>query len=254
MEVFKINETNNDIEGILNEFKQLVKNKDRIKILRKLRAIREDPTYQNLTETDFYNIIGGILKEDQEYFMKKLYRDIQYNLTHYNRYKLEKPLEELERYILENYSFYEGETMLFESPGKVICRAGLKQVPTKGRLYITNYRTIVQGVQKTSNPLTFGIGLLPHALTKAAKKSLGKLHETLSSEARPLYGFAFPLNNIIEFKKGAFTLKLTAQLEDRRFNYSIEPNPNQKPGETRRQALDYALGKLYEIIGSNNKK
>ena len=249
-----MNEINKDFESTLNEFKQLVKNKDRKKILRNLRLIREDPAYQNLTEIDFYNIIGGILKEDPEFFMEKLYEYIERNLTHFNRYKLEKPFEELERYILENYCFYEGETILFETPGLVICRAGLKQVPTKGRLYITNYRTIVQGVQKTSNPLLYGIGLIPHALTKAAKKSLGKIHEALSSEARPLYGFAFPIHNIIKLKKTFYIIKLAAQLEDRQFTYSIKPNPNLKPGETRRQALDYTLGKLYEIVESLNKE
>ena len=76
-----------------------------------LRDLRIKEEYQSLSNTEYYDIVGETIKLNPDIFMKHIYGDRRF--YQYNN-------SEMQKYILEKISLYEGEQILFEDSGKII--------------------------------------------------------------------------------------------------------------------------------------
>lgn len=140
----------------------------------------------------FYDFLGEVLIEKPGLLdRKKLYK----YLTFVKKAKIPVVrLIELESYLIEKYSLFDGEELLFSFNGDLRYR----RYRYKGRLFITNYRIIVLGkVEEMGHALELLVGsfnskMLP---TDYEEKILKRRLPTEDSEEKAFIGWQFPIKN-----------------------------------------------------------
>ena len=168
-----------------------------------LRDLRIKEEYQSLSNTEYYDIVGETFKLNPDIFMKHIYGDRRF--YQYNN-------SEMQKYILEKISLYEGEQILFEDSGKIIQEGGGGINTVSGRIYVTNYRIIAQGTLSTKKEKQVGGGWglmdlvrvpMELALTgnRAGRKSKDELIEGSTYQELPCYGYQFKTKNHSGLKK-----------------------------------------------------
>ena len=156
-----------DISKVLNIIKEeLQKSKSSSsKILKTLLDLRSKEDYQQLSDSEFYNIVGETINLKPEFFMKEIYNSFRNKMR-----KLigDEKLMEMDKYILEKYYLHEGEQILLEFKGNL----GQNRRMTEpifidgANFFATNDRIIAQGklkgpYNKYSSELAFYGYLIP---------------------------------------------------------------------------------------------
>lgn len=96
-----------------------------------------------VSDIDVYDLIGEMLLICNQGYKDKFYEKIKNNLT--NFLSIEHTIE-MERRILEKFCLFEEENIITAFNGKII----LYGARIIGRIYLTNYRIIAQGVLKVA--------------------------------------------------------------------------------------------------------
>ena len=188
-----------------------------------------------LYDFEFLNSIGETFKLNPLFFMKELYTKIWK--------KMGKLLGEggrirAERYIVENYSLYGGEQILYKCEGTIKKKRPLKKPNTKisvsmGVLFITNQRIIAQGklaveelVQtRTITPMIGGT-------SESEKDKEYRTADDYLSEASELcFGYVFPIKQLTNLRKSG-----------RKLSYNLVD------GLTTLTVKKEQLDKLYDIL------
>ena len=202
-----------DLNQLKNNIKEEISSPEpsHERIITYLNDLRTKEEYQSLTDSEFYDIVGETFKLNPEFFMKyiygnqKLYKDVNE--------------QEMEKYIIEKFCLYEGEQILHECNGEIKeLNPSLKfavgtpvKVLVHGRIYVTNYRIIVNGKLSARGGRLYGgggllLGLLDLAsagVTGGSKRDKSKtgIIEGSTSQEIPCYGYQFKTNNHVELKK-----------------------------------------------------
>jgi len=158
------------------------------------------------SDTDYYDIVGEIFSFNPRYYMTSLYPKF-------------KSLE-MTRYLVEKFSLYENERIIYEFPGKIkqSIFTGINPVVIRvkgGVIYVTNLRIIAQGKLTVGGGLRASQSTLGKAISlQMAKKAQDKakkgfLNESLFQEL-PCYGYQIKGRNHFELKKKNKAVKYLA--------------------------------------------
>ncbi|MFX1504194.1 MAG: hypothetical protein ACFFDH_24755 [Promethearchaeota archaeon] len=158
------------------------------KVLNVLLDLRRKAEFQQLSDSEFFNIVGETFKLNPEFFMKKLYRSFRSKIG-----KLigDEKLKELERNILEKHYLHEGEQILFEFNGDVGQNRRMTEplLLTSASIFCTNERFIAQG------------------------KLNGPYNRYISDLA--FYGYMFPFKNIFKLSKSSKKIKYRMMVDNK---------------------------------------
>ncbi|MFW9782766.1 MAG: hypothetical protein ACFFFB_10835 [Candidatus Heimdallarchaeota archaeon] len=197
---------NNQFVHVLNELKALVKRRKINEIIRLFTRfqLKVIPEYKFLTDTQIYDLIGEVMNYDPILFSEKLYQGVRGTIP------IEK-FREMERYIMEKYSFYSGEKILHEYYGKVgyyvprVVMGNIKFQITSAIIYITNYRIIAHGFLKAGSSYATIFGGLMGTAYSAGKMrgaifEIRDLHKQLDSEQKSCFGYQFPHTGMMDLR------------------------------------------------------
>lgn len=222
-----------DVESVRENLKYLMQVQNRRQIIKTIEDIivQKKMPYQAI-----YDLIGELLVDNSEYFMQKIYPKLYKKLS-YLSYSVN--LFELEKYILEKYSFFSGETLLTSFNGKVI----QKDTQVAGHVYLTNYRIIAQGKfgptpgstfaaigagssasGQTSSNVAFAMGLNDY-IQKRVQKQLQNYMDHKALQNNPCFGYQYPIMD---------TYDVYRKKKDVRYRVNIE---FEKHGKTKRKTL-----------------
>ena len=209
---------------IKEEFEQV----DPLKISAFLSDLLSKKEYQLLSESEFIDIVGEAFKSNPEVYMENLYEEVRKRVK--KLYGDEK-LKEMEKNLLEKFTLYDGEQILFELEGSIKQIEGVEvtssgQVSAKeylgyvvpifgdnnpvkvsissGSIVVTNYRLIAQGKLKVSGGGYQGISVLSAISgTKASLRDESRKFKIASSiqQELPCYGYQFSIQNHHNLKK-----------------------------------------------------
>ncbi|MFX1258265.1 MAG: hypothetical protein ACFFAN_10420 [Promethearchaeota archaeon] len=248
--------------------KHLIVENKKNEIIKYLSNLFKNYSHDDTLRKEIYDIIGEILIENPEFFMKDLYFPLYKKIE---KLLLSKEKEEMEKKILKKFCFYKGERFITFSKGRII-KKGFFDFRVEGRFYLTNLRLIAHGKLPSiwaefgaAMPITDGgfflfILLSPFILTgsyfskKKKKKALSKV------SGKPCFGFQFPLLRIHQIKRKEREIKFTIKFEHEwkgrtkmataklRVQPSKEKGENKRDFQTRREIV---LTKINEILNSN---
>ncbi|MFW9866048.1 MAG: hypothetical protein ACFFEN_08105 [Candidatus Thorarchaeota archaeon] len=135
-----------DSSNVLNIIKEeLQKSKSSSsKILNTLLDLRKKEEFQQLSDSEFYDIVGETINSKPEFFMKKIYKSFRNQVR-----KLigDEKFMEMEKYILEKYFLHEGEQILLELKGNFGQNRRMTDpiFINNANLFVTSDRIIAQG-------------------------------------------------------------------------------------------------------------
>ncbi|MFW9829542.1 MAG: hypothetical protein ACFFEY_18355 [Candidatus Thorarchaeota archaeon] len=198
-----------EVNQILNDIKKAIeKSKPNVKlILNILYDLRSKKKVRQLTDTDFFDVVGETYNMAPEFFMKELYETFMVKIG-----KLigAEKRQEMERYIIEKFCLDEDEKILY------VCKANVKltemlEQTTKGKtkgglfgiiisvksgdIFITNQRLIAHGFFKVKGGesqkwFVWGPGSL-WIFTGGSKR---RERQKELFESTP-FGYQFPIKN-----------------------------------------------------------
>lgn len=228
-----------DVESVRENLKYLMQVQNRRQII---KTIEDIIVQKKIPYQAIYDLIGELLVDNSEYFMQKIYPKLYKKLS-YLSYSVN--LSELEKYILEKYSFFSGETLLAAFNGKVI----QKDTQVAGRVYLTNYRIIAQGKfgstpgstfaaigagasagagsstgGQTSSNIGIALGLNDY-IQKRVQKQLQNVMDHKALQNNPCFGYQYPIMD---------TYDVYRKKKDVRYRVNIE---FEKHGKTKRKTL-----------------
>ena len=186
------------MESIKEAFENMHKNPSiyKKKILTYIFDLRAKEEYQDLSDSEVYDIVEEAFKLNPENFMKHVYYDLRKKFS--KRYGDEK-LKEMEKYILEKYYFHEGEQIFFEFNGKIVQNRKMTQPIgffKSASIFFTNDRIIAQGKLEGS----------------------WRLYKIYSPEL-VVYGYVFPNKNVFKLRKSSTissnTIKYRVMVDNR---------------------------------------
>jgi len=137
--------------------KQFTEQKNKSEIINILRNyITRLTQIDEASRKKIYDLIGKVLSEDPQFFKLKLFKPF-----YKNKQNLLAPhlRIEMENYLMNNYWFFKGETLIISSKGSVLFNKNYHEI--RGRFYITNQRIIALGKQLEGNKRTAaGYGII----------------------------------------------------------------------------------------------
>jgi hypothetical protein len=173
-----------------------------IHIINLLADLRIKEVYQTLSDSDYYDIVGGTLKLNPDFFMKYIYGN---GKLYANVNK-----DEMTKHIIKKFCLYKGEEILFEFQGNIKQIDDVQNnvyVQVKGGpIFITNYRIIAQGKLKVKghsfNAWIWG-GSIAWLLSGGSKraKSREEFVDKSAKQKLPCYGYHFDTQNHVRLKK-----------------------------------------------------
>jgi len=155
--------------------------------------------YKTLSDADFTVLVAEAFRlTPQMMFMAYLYPDL---IRILKKRIGDDRVEEMIKFILEKYSFYEGESVLFEFNGIGIQRIkDIKGTAIKiksARIYMTNQRIIVNGVISESKFINFLMGgWLGLALGEPMDVALEVRYQQKLTEGKSCFGYEMPIRPI----------------------------------------------------------
>jgi len=117
-------------EQTFTDMKEEFEQVDQSKISAFLSDLLSKKEYQLLSESEFIDIVEEAFKSNPEVYMEKLYEKVRKRVK--NLYGDEK-LKEMEKNLVEKFSLYEGEQILFEFEGNISQLEGV-EVTSSGQL------------------------------------------------------------------------------------------------------------------------
>ena len=198
-----MSEKNQIIDNIKMEFSARRSAK---RILKSLYSLRTQEKFQQLTDSEFFDIVGEVFNLNPDFFMKELYKTFRNKM---GRIIGVEKLKEMEKYIIEKFCLYEGEQILYECKGNIKQTELLEQKksgkykmdswPVKisvrsGDIFITNYRIIAHGVLKVSGGESTRLWTWTSlwVFSGGSKRTERRDAKIKSS---PLFGYQFPYKN-----------------------------------------------------------
>ena len=219
--VFKMGENDLDVEHIREQLKYLIQVKNARQII---KIIAEMIVQKILPLEAIYDLIGELLGENLEYFMQKMYPKLIKKLGNLSS---SLNLSELEKYILEKYSFFSGELLLTSFNGKVV----QKDTQVNGRVYLTNYRIIAQGKfgptpgstmaaagagssmgGQSGTNIGMAIGLNDY-IQKRVQKQLQNVMAQSSLQNNPCFGYQYPIMDTYNVYRKKKNVKYRVNIE-----------------------------------------
>jgi len=213
-----------------NDLSYLMDNKKHKKLAKNIANLIKK---SEIPLNEIYDIIGDLLKKDFEYFMEAVYPMLLAQL----RMIPMSQMNEMDEHILKKFCFLEGEDIIATFFGSI----SEKKVNSTGRIYLTNYRLILSGVQVVRSAqskmgygpgrpgligMAFRSGITRHrkavrrAITKALRADIGSLNLVE-------WGYYFPIHeayNIKKTKKG-ISYSITVETEKKPLVMSITITP-----------------------------
>ena len=160
--------------------------------------------------TTFYEFFGETFIMDPKYFMEKFLKTYLKNIT--KLLDLQQVFN-MEAYVLQKHSFYENEKIIASFPGEISIGSGKKV----GRIYLTTFRIILIGTNKSKGIPMVTTSLLGMAINKSIQKSIvknlqSKISQITSSEL-PCLGHQYPMFGLQKIKLGNKSVTYRVLLE-----------------------------------------
>jgi hypothetical protein len=196
-----LNDVNEIKDEVIEEIKNVRPSPNKIiTTLFNLRIDREGiefspkDEWRYIPDIEFFNIVAALFTSGPEFYMKNLYRGIVKRMIKLNG--IDK-LKDMEKYIIEKYCLYPGETILFDCLGGIqfFENPTLKSrgVTSNGNLYITDSRIIVCSY-------LFGKGLM--AMGGSVSSGHGSRKRIMDHSFREkCYGYIFPIKDLYNLRK-----------------------------------------------------
>ncbi|UCC20499.1 MAG: hypothetical protein JSV62_04205 [Promethearchaeota archaeon] len=200
-----------DKNQLINEIKEELQNErpNSNSILKSLYDLRTKEKSHQMTDSEFYDVVGETFKLSPDFFMKELYQTFRNKMA---KIIGVRDLMDMEKYIIEKYCLYDGEEILYECHGSIKQSTGESDVAvsvSKGFLFVTTHRIIAQGTIKVSGghdilgPGTIILPLVWATFSGISKRARGKtdLIESSIDQELSCYGYQFQIKNHINLKK-----------------------------------------------------
>lgn len=160
--------------------------------------------------TTFHEFFGETFIIDPNYFMEKFLKTYYKNIT--KLLDLQQVFD-MEAYVLQKYSFYENEKIIASFPGEISIGSGKKV----GRIYLTTFRIILIGINKSKGVPMLTTSLVGMAINKSIQKSIvknlqSKISQITSSEL-PCLGHQYPMFGLQKIKLGNRSVTYKVLLE-----------------------------------------
>jgi len=208
---------------------------------------------QKLLDKEFYDLVGEVIRFNQQYFMEKMYPKFYKNIS---RLFNSNQMYEMEQYILEKFSFYSGEKLLDSFNGKTV----QKDTQVAGRVYLTNYRIIAHGkfgptpgsslaaagagaAGGTGSQTGTNIGAsmaLNEYIQKRVQKRLQEYMSHESSEGKSCFGYQYPIIDSYNVARKAKNLSYRVDIEF------------EKKGKLKRKTLKMKIVPKKELAETSN--
>ncbi|UCC20498.1 MAG: hypothetical protein JSV62_04200 [Promethearchaeota archaeon] len=226
-----------DKNQVINDIKDLVRNPKipAKKVIKSLYELRTKEKFKQLSDSEFFDIIGEIFKMNTDFFMKELYQAFRNKMV---KIIGTEKLKEMEKYIIKKFCLYEEEQILYECEGEIkqkelfVDIVPLKISVSSGNLFFTNYRIIAHGKLEVSGGEGSALLILTPSLsvfsggTKRAESKKKIIEDSIFQEL-PCYGYQFPIENRTELSKKNLLHRIEyfVEINDRKYKISIKPNP-----------------------------
>ena len=233
------------VNQVINDIKKEVRN-PRIsvnKILKSLYDLRTKEKFQQLSDSEFFDIVGEIFKMNPDFYMKELYQTFRNKM---GKIIGAEKLKEMEKYIIEKFCLYKEEQILYECEGNIKQTELLEQKPSgkykmdsfplkisvrSGVLFFTNYRIIAQGKLKVSGGESWNLWIWAPKLfvfsggSKRAESKKTIIDGSIYQEL-PCYGYQFPIKNHTGLSKSNLLhiIAYSLMIDNRKCTISIKPN------------------------------
>jgi len=147
----------------------------------------------------FHDFFGATFIIDPNYFMGKFLKTYHKNIT--KLLDLQQVMD-MESDVLRKYSLYDNEKIIATFPGEIAIGGG-KMV---GRIYLTSFRIILIGTNKSKGIPMVTTSLAGMAINKSIQKSIvknlqAKISQITSSEL-PCFGHQYPMFGLQKIKLG----------------------------------------------------
>lgn len=205
-------------------------------ILKTLFDLGSEANSQQLSDSEFFDIVGETFKLNPEYFMKELYKRFMKKMS--KIIGAEKQ-QEMVKYIIENFCLVEDEQIVYECKANVnifekssqIKFQGYKITISSGYIYITNFRIIAQGSFKVEGgqhiltPLLF-----TPRFNDLSGYSRRKERKIEFIESSPTFGYQFPCNDHYGLAEGKHPklVSYTIMTDERYWVINITPTDKSK--------------------------
>ncbi|MHA1241747.1 MAG: hypothetical protein ACTSQU_13340 [Promethearchaeota archaeon] len=158
----------------------------------------------------FHDFFGATFIIDPNYFMGKFLKTYHKNIT--KLLDLQQVMD-MESDVLRKYSLYDNEKIIATFPGEIAIGGG-KMV---GRIYLTSFRIILIGTNKSKGIPMVTTSLAGMAINKSIQKSIvknlqAKISQITSSEL-PCFGHQYPMFGLQKIKLGYSTVTYKVVLE-----------------------------------------
>ena len=157
-EIHELDYKNQVINDIKKEFQN--PNPYTERILKTLFDLRAKGISQQLSDSEFFDIVGETYKLNPGFFMKELYKTF---IVKVGKIIGPEKRQEMEKYIIEKFCLAEDEQVLYGCKGNVKClpmkmpsfsEIVFGNIPSislrSGDIFLTNYRLITHGLLKTT--------------------------------------------------------------------------------------------------------
>lgn len=196
-----------------SEIKNLINTKSYVSIFKIFREV-----FNNVGDIKlFTDFVGEVFLMDPDYFMDKFADTYNKNIT---KLLNAQQLFEMEEYILQKFSLYQNEKIIISFSGEIARKRG----KTEGRIYLTNYRLIIQGLIKSKGVTLITASIAEKAITKKMQKKMVKKLQSIMSQmtttALPCFGYQYPIFGLqkirVSGRKVIYTIRLKEELSSGR--------------------------------------
>jgi hypothetical protein len=237
--------------------KDIFKTRKRKQIINALIPLFVEKRGSNITE--FYDLLGELIKEDFEFFLNACYFSLKKNAA---KIISATTLSEMDKYVLENFCFNPEEQLIASTRGQLIRPKG----KLTGFLYLTNFRLIGDGVlsEQQSSPvvshsaLRGGIKMavrgIKHGQVRAVREALKQaMGDKFSDQALKIFPHHFPIMNAYNIKKGSKSVSYTmtidyeqkGKMKSKVMNFKIVPKKEKGESST---SFFIRLGEILNAI------
>lgn len=199
------------------DVKEIFRTRKIKRIIKTLIALLAEKKESDIT--DFYDVLGELIKEDFTYFLNSCYFRLRKQAANLLSAKI---LSEMDKYILENYCFSQDEKLVTSTKGVFVRPKG----KLTGYLYLTNFRLIGDGVlseQQSSTVVSHSVlratikmarNSVKDARVKAVSNALKTaMGDKFSDQALKIFPHHFPIMNAYNIKRGNKNVSYTMTID-----------------------------------------
>ncbi|MFW9878711.1 MAG: hypothetical protein ACFFG0_37000 [Candidatus Thorarchaeota archaeon] len=236
-----------DKNRVILEIKEELQNErpNSKRILKSLFDLKTKEKFQSLYDSKFFDIIGDTFNLNPNFFMKELYQTFRNKMA---KIIGVKDLMDMEKKIIEKFSLYEGEQILYECEGNIkvteviVKESGkftsqpLNISVSSGNLFFTKYRIIAHGKLEVSGgqkwitvmgediPLVTDITFVFSGRSRRAESKKKIIEDSIYQEL-PCYGYQFPIKHLTKLRLNNLSYSVTyyLRIDNRKCVFTIKP-------------------------------